>query len=118
MPTAIIAGMAFDEAALARLRDLFTGRADAEEKRMVGGRSFVVGGRLCCGVSGDALMVRVGPERLEWALSQPHVRPMMLGGKRLSGHVLVDPPGYASESDLRVWIDRALDFIAQADRSA
>ena len=35
---------------------------------MVGGRSFIVGGHLCLGVRGDALMVRVGPDAYDGAL--------------------------------------------------
>ncbi|MCZ6867089.1 MAG: TfoX/Sxy family protein [Chloroflexi bacterium] len=38
-------------------------RTDVIEKRMFGGLTFMVSGRMCCGVTGEDLMVRVGPEQ-------------------------------------------------------
>jgi len=55
--------MGYDAATAERLRAHFAGRADVAEKRMVGGLSFVVNGNMCCGVTGSALMVRVGSRR-------------------------------------------------------
>jgi hypothetical protein len=52
--------MAYDETAAARVRHLLSGRPDVVEKRIVGGLGFMVNGALCCGVSGDCVMVRVG----------------------------------------------------------
>jgi hypothetical protein len=34
------------------VRRVLAGRGDVIEMRMVGGRSFMVGGHLCCGVTG------------------------------------------------------------------
>jgi hypothetical protein len=96
---------------LERLGAALAGRPDIVEKRMVGGRSFIVGGHLCLGVSGDALMVRVGPEAYEGALAERNVRPLTLGAKHPVGYVLVDPPGIRSEADLARWIGRGLDFV-------
>ena len=47
---------------------------------MVGGLSFLVNGNMCCGITGMALMVRVGAESREQALREPHVRPMLFAG--------------------------------------
>jgi TfoX/Sxy family transcriptional regulator of competence genes len=104
-----------------RVREVLADRADVEEKRMVGGRSFVVRGHLCLGVSGDALMVRVGPEAYQPALEEPGVRPLTLGSKQPIGYVLVDPPAIRSAADLARWIGRGLDYVAtlgSARRSA
>ena len=46
---------------------------------MVGGLSFLVNGNMCCGVTGTALMIRVGADGREQALREPHARPMLLG---------------------------------------
>jgi TfoX/Sxy family transcriptional regulator of competence genes len=104
--------MAPDERLLERVRAALAGRDDVVEKRMVGGRSCMVGGHLCCGVTGDALMVRVGPASQEAALADPNVRPMALGGRQGAVYVLVDPAGCATDSQLRSWIQRGLDFVA------
>lgn len=75
---------------------------------MVGGLSFSVDGRMCCGVSGLALMVRVGAEARDSVVGLPGVRPMVLGAKVVSGFVLVDPEGVATDRDLEAWVERGL----------
>ena len=104
--------MNYDAGMAERVRGLLSGRADVAEKKMVGGLSFVAGGHMCCGVTGTALMVRVGAADREAALAQPHVRPMRLGGRALSGFVCVDPAGIAADEALARWVQRGLDFVA------
>ena len=41
---------------------MLSGRSDVVEKKMVGGLSFLVNGNMCGGITGTALMVRVGAE--------------------------------------------------------
>jgi hypothetical protein len=86
--------MAYDERLVERLRQILGGRSDVVEKRMVGGRSFMVGGHLCCGVTGSDLMVRVGPAAYQTALAEAYVWPMQFAGRPLMGYVLVAPDGY------------------------
>jgi TfoX/Sxy family transcriptional regulator of competence genes len=104
--------MGYDEAAVERVRRILAGRSDVVEKRMIGGLSFLVGGSMCCGVTGDALMVRVGPEGYEWALAQPHVRPMEFVNRPLKSFVRVDPEGYQTEAALATWVQRGMDCVA------
>ena len=104
--------MSFDLEAAARVRRLLSGRDDVVERKMVGGLSFLVNGNMCCGVTGIALMIRVGADGREQALHEPHVRPMLLGGRVLSGFVCVEPAGYASDDALASWVRRGLDFAS------
>ncbi len=95
-----------------RVRRLLAVRDDVVEKRMVGGGlSFLVAGRMCCGVSGDALMVRVGADAAPAALAEPHVTTMTLGGKPLDGYLLVAPEGHADDAALAAWVSRGLAFV-------
>src|SRR5215470_18008243 len=64
---------------------------------MVGGLSFLVNGNMCCGITGTALMVRVGADGRELALREPHVRPMRFAGRALSGFICVEPEGFAAD---------------------
>jgi hypothetical protein len=57
--------LSYDPAAAERVRQLLSGRSDVVEKKMVGGLSFLVNGNMCGGITGMALMVRVGAERRE-----------------------------------------------------
>jgi hypothetical protein len=79
---------------------------------MVGGLSFLLDGKMCCGVTGDALMVRVGAAARERALAEPHVRPMEFAGRPLAGFVVVDPAGFRTDGALGKWVQRGIDFVS------
>ncbi len=102
--------MGYDEATAERVRRVLSGRGDVVERRMIGGWSFLVGGSMCCGVTSGGLLVRVGAEGREWALAQPNVRLIELGGRALTGFVLVEPAGYASDEALAAWVRRGIEF--------
>ena len=104
--------MNYDPEAAGRVRHVLSDRDGVVEKRMVGGLSFLVHGNMCCGITDRALMVRVGAEGREQALREPHVRPMQLGGRTLSGFVRVEPAGFASDDALATWVQRGLDFVS------
>ena len=105
--------MSYDPELAGRVRQLLSGRDDVAEKKMVGGLSFLVSSNMCCGVTGPALMVRVGAEAREQALGEPHVRPMEFAGRALSGFVCVDPAGFAADDALARWVRRGLEFVSR-----
>jgi TfoX/Sxy family transcriptional regulator of competence genes len=102
----------YDPEAAERVRRVLASRDGVVEKRMVGGLSFLVNGTMCCGITGRALMVRVGAEGREQALREPHVRPMQLGARTLSGFICVEPAGFAADDALATWVQRGLDFVS------
>ena len=104
--------MAYDERVVERIRQILAGRTDVVEKRMVGGRSFMVGGDLCCGITRSDLMVRVGPAAYESALAQPHTRPMQFAGRPLIGYVRVTPEGYRATTALEARLQQGIDFVS------
>ncbi len=103
--------MPYDDALAQRIREMLGRRSDLSEKKMFGGLSFMLHGHMCCGVAGNDLIVRVGPDQHEEALGRPHARPMDFTGKPLKGFVYVDGPGYAVDADLEEWIDLAVRFV-------
>jgi TfoX/Sxy family transcriptional regulator of competence genes len=104
--------LSYDLAAAERVRHLLSGRSDVVEKKMVGGLSFLVNGNMCCGITGMALMIRVGAESREEALREPYVRPMLFAGRALSGFIRIEPEGYAADDALATWVQRGLDFVS------
>jgi TfoX/Sxy family transcriptional regulator of competence genes len=104
--------VSFDPEAAARVRRFLSGRGDVVERKMVGGLSFLVNGNMCCGITGTALMVRVGADSREQALLEPHVRQMLFGDRVLSGFICVEPEGYAADDALASWVERGLDLVA------
>ena len=104
--------MAYDEKLAGRVRTLLAKRKGLTEKKMFGGLAFLLGGRMCCGVLKDDLMVRIGPERYAAALARPHVRPMDFTGKPLSGFVYVSPRGIKTGAALAKWLRAASEYAA------
>ena len=97
---------------LDRVRALLVGRADVVEKRMVGGRSFSYRERMFCGVNRAGLVVRVREETRDAALAEPHVHPLVIGGRQPGGFVVVEPAGLPSEAALAAWIERGLEAVS------
>ena len=95
-----------------QVRGLLQRYGQVVEKRMFGGVAFMVNGHMCCGVTGDRLMVRVGSERYESALARPDARPMDFTGTPMTGFVYVDAPAVADEPALAAWIRDGLEFVA------
>jgi len=100
-----------DPGTLERVRRLLAERDDVEEKRMVGGRSFVVRGQLCCGVTGQGLVVRLGADGVARARQESHVLPLVMGGKEVAAFAVVQPEGYAEDEALARWVSRAVAVV-------
>jgi len=104
--------MAYDEKLADRIRRALGPDGDIEERKMFGGIAFLRSGRMFVGITGDDLMVRVGPDRYEESLGKAHVRPMDFTGKPMTGYVYVAPAGRRTEPSLRAWVTLASRFVA------
>lgn len=102
--------MAFDEALAARVRAALGIRRRLEEKRMFGGLAFLHRGHMACGIVGDELMVRVGPDGYEAALERAGARPMDFTGRPMKGMVFVDRTGCRTAAQLERWLGEAIAF--------
>ena len=102
--------MAFDEGLAERIRELTADEPGMSERKMFGGLAFLHEGNMCFGVLGSELMVRVGPDAYESALSLPHAREMDFTGRSMRGLVYVAEAGIGEDEELRAWLDRGLDF--------
>lgn len=96
--------MAYDEKLAGRVRRLLSRKPAFSERKMFGGLCFLLRGRMCCGVHGAELIVRVTPADQPAALAKPHVRAFDLTGRPMKGFVIVRPRGFATNSALRGWI--------------
>ena len=102
--------MAYDEQLATRVRSALDGLEGLCERKMFGGLAFMVHGNMACGVEGDRLMVRVGPERYEEALGKPHVTLMDFTGRPMKGFVFVAPEGTGTETALKDWVEMGVQF--------
>ena len=102
--------MAFSESLAARIRQRLARRKGIEEKKMFGGVGFLLNGNMCVGVWKESLIVRLGPEQGEAALSEPHVKVFDITGRPMKGWILVGPDGLADDGQLNAWIQQAAKF--------
>ena len=102
--------MPYDEKLVERVRGVLKGKRNVAERKMFGGLTFMVRGNMACGVANDQLMVRVGPDAHDDALSRPHARPMDFTGRPMRGMVFVEPAGLRTKAALSAWVQRGVDF--------
>jgi TfoX/Sxy family transcriptional regulator of competence genes len=110
--------VAYNETLADRIRLSFDNVPKVQEKKMMGGLTFMVNGKMCVGVMKDDLMVRISPNVYEESLEKPGCRQMKFTGKPLKGFVFVDDEGTKTKKSLDYWLSLALDFnkIAKASK--
>ena len=103
--------MAYDEGVAQRIRELVVGELDVTEKRMFGGLAFLVNGNMSVAVSGSGgLMVRLDIDDATPLLDPPVVTPMVMQDRPMKGWLRVTEAGYATDDELREWVDRSIEF--------
>ncbi|MEQ8331438.1 MAG: TfoX/Sxy family protein [Longimicrobiales bacterium] len=103
--------MAYDEGLAQRVREAMD-RPGWTEKKMFGGLCFLIGGNMACGIVGDELMVRVGPDAYLDSLALPHAREMDFTGRAMRGMVYVGTAGLESDHALHDWVARGTAYAA------
>lgn len=103
--------MTYSEDLADRTRVVLAGETRWDERKMFGGLAFMVAGHMCCGIIGDELMVRVGPEAYDEALAQPGAREMDFTGRPMRGMVYVSAAGVETPEQLAAWVERGLRFV-------
>ena len=110
--------MPYDEKLAESVRRTLKRQPGVEEKKMMGGLTFMVGGKMCVGVLREDLMARIAPEDHEKsALQRKGCREMDFTGRPARGFVFVGPEGTRADESLRAWIALALDFNKRAKSS-
>lgn len=105
--------MGYDTALADRIRRFLSRRRDFSEKRMFGGLGFLHRGNLAFALWKQSLVIRVGRERYDAALREPHVSEFDVTGRPMTGWILVAPAGLTSDADLKAWLERGLDFVRE-----
>ena len=67
---------------------------------------------MVCGVIGEDLLLRLGPEGADAALAEQHTRVLDFTGRPSRNMVYVEPAGVATDEALAAWVRRGLDFVA------
>lgn len=91
-------------------------QASVEERPLFGCHAFLMDGKLCLGVKGEDLLVRLPPEQHAAIAEQPAVRELDPRGG-MQGYFWVEPAGYATRVQWQYWVDAALAYNPQAKAS-
>lgn len=95
-----------------RIRATLGLRPDLSETRMMGGVCFMLSGHMVAGPLKDGrLLVRVGKENYEAALTRPGAGPMTFTGRPMSGFVEVAPDDIEDDAVLSDWLALAESFV-------
>jgi TfoX/Sxy family transcriptional regulator of competence genes len=104
--------MAVDEGLAERVEGLVAGVEGMAVKRMFGGLAFLLDGSMSVGIIGSDLIVRVGADGYDEALSEPGVRPFDMTGRPMRGWVLVSHEATSEDSDLAAWVERGVSYAS------
>ena len=102
--------MAYDEILANRVRQILTPIRKVEEKKMMGGLTFMVNDKMCVGILEDNLMARIDPDIYETVLERKGCREMDFTGRPMKGFVFIDPDGTKKKKDLDYWLRLALEY--------
>jgi TfoX/Sxy family transcriptional regulator of competence genes len=80
------------------------------EKKMFGGIGYMVNGNMACGILGGQLIVRVGKDAYNAALSQPGVTEFMNNKRPMVGWVMVHESALSSNKILKEWVAKGVNF--------
>ena len=104
--------MAYNENLAVRIRKILSPyKKKVVEKKMMGGLTFMLHNKMCCGIVKDDLMVRVIESKYRSSLNKPHCRVMDFTGKPLKGFLFVDKKGFATDKELKNWIGLGIEFV-------
>ena len=98
------------------LRTALAQRSDVDERTMFGCYCFFVDGKLCMGVKGEELLVRLPPDRHGEFQEMQNTRELSPGGG-MQGYFWVEPNGYATRAQWSFWLDEALAYNPRAKAS-
>jgi TfoX/Sxy family transcriptional regulator of competence genes len=99
-----------------RLRKILSAFKSVTEKKMFGGLAFLLYGNMCCGVVGDTIMIRTGPELYETILQKSYARTMDFTGRVMRNFVYVDPEDIQSDESLHELVTLTVNFASSLPR--
>jgi TfoX/Sxy family transcriptional regulator of competence genes len=103
--------MAYNESLAQRVHILLKRQQGFSQRKMFGGLCFMLHGNMCCGITQDELMLRLGKTNTQTALEIPYTREMDFTGKPIKSMIYVERPGFEDDDDLKSWINQAVIFV-------
>ncbi|MFN3438682.1 MAG: TfoX/Sxy family protein [Acidovorax sp.] len=98
------------------VRTALAHRSDVEERTMFGCYCFFVDCKLCIGIKGEELLVRLPPDRHGELQEMQNTRELSPGGG-MKGYFWVEPNGYTTRAQWSFWLEEALAYNPLAKAS-
>ncbi|HKA56981.1 MAG TPA: TfoX/Sxy family protein [Gemmatimonadales bacterium] len=109
--------MAQDPVLINKVRTALRRVRNVREKKMFGGTTFMVNGKMCISARESRLMCRVDPALHDDLVKRKGIRAMKMNGREYKGFVVVPGTAVSTARALSYWIDLALDFNKRAKSS-
>jgi len=106
-----------DEALVDRVKAALARIPRVEQKRMFGGITFMVRGKMCVSAGAERIMCRIDPAIHDAALQHKGCRTVVMKGRQYRGFVYVEAAAVREKRDLDYWIGLALDYNDKAKAS-
>jgi TfoX/Sxy family transcriptional regulator of competence genes len=110
--------MSYDQALADRVKTALGGTRPIQEKRMLGGLTFMVRGKMCVSVGKERIMCRIDPAVHDTAVQRPGCRSVVMKGREYRGFVYVDASTLRTRGALEHWVGLALDYNNRAGDSS
>lgn len=78
---------------------------------MFGGWVWLLHGRLFFGAREDGMLICLGKDHEQWALSEPDIVPMISRGRRIQGWVRAGPQAFGNDKLRLNLIEAAMQFV-------
>ena len=103
--------MAYDFELAERLRDALCNVPEVVERRMFGGLAFLIGGNMTVVVSSKGgLMIRADPATAASLVETTEAEFVEIRGRQMRGWLHIAAEAVRSETELRPWVERAVDY--------
>ena len=87
------------------------------EKKMMGGKTFMIDDKMCFGSFREGLLCRVDPEERDALLEKEGTEIMIQRGREMKGYVYLHPTAFDTDLELAFWIGKCLEFNPKAKSS-
>lgn len=104
--------MPYNEKLTDRVREYLAANTavDIQEMKMFRGITCMVNGKMCVGISGDELMIRLNPSAQDEFCELAGFRPMHTKGKTYKGYGYIGAEHVTKDQQLSHWLEIALAF--------
>lgn len=110
--------MAYNQKLAARIREKFDGLQGVEEKEMMGGLAFMFKEKMCIGVIGDEMMIRIDPALHYETAERNGCREMDFTGRPMKGWIMADETAIKNPADFNYLTDLAFAWNENAKKSS